>query len=415
MMAKFWGKSGNIKEEILKDFPIFKRKINGKRLIYLDSTATSQKPIQVLDVIYDFYSKVNSNVHRGIYRLSEEATEAYEKSREKVRKFINAASIREVVFTKGATESLNMVAMSWGLQNIKKDDNIVLTIMEHHSNMLPWRRVARLKKAKVYYIPITSDGFLDLSYLDKIKDAQVLAVTHVSNVLGTINPIRELAKWIHEKGGIIVVDGAQSTPHMPVDIKQLNVDFFAFSGHKMLGPTGIGVLYGREKILEETEPFLLGGEMIKKVSMNDEEWSDLPWKFEAGTPNFVGAVALGMAIDYLKSLGMSWVRKHEKKLTKYAIELLSKIPSIKIYGPLDVNYRGGVVSFTMNNVHPHDIATLLDEDGIAIRSGHHCAQPLHEYLGVAATARASFYIYNWEEDIEALYSSLLKIHKMFNE
>jgi cysteine desulfurase/selenocysteine lyase len=410
-----WGREIDIKKEILKDFPILGRKIGGKRLIYLDSTATSQKPIQVLDVIYEFYSRSNSNVHRGIYKLSEESTEAYEKSREKIKKFIGARDKREIIFTRNATESLNLIAYSWGSQIIRKGDNILLTVMEHHSNLLPWRRIAREKKANIHYIGITKDGRLDLSELDNYSklEPKILAITHVSNVLGTINPIKDLAKWIHDLGGFIVVDGAQSVPHMPVDVNDLDADFLVFSGHKMLGPTGIGVLYGKFEILDEMEPFLVGGEMISRVTLKDESWNELPWKFEAGTPNYVGAIALGMAIDYLNALGMDWVYNHERRLVRYALDKLLDVPGIKIYGPLDDRDRGGIISFTMDNVHPHDIATLLDEDGICIRSGHHCAQPLHDILGVPATARASFYIYNWEEDIDALTASLMKIHKLF--
>ncbi len=399
-----------------KDFPILKKIVHGKPMCYLDNAATSQKPRQVIDAMFDFYNQYNANVHRAIYELGEEATRGYEEARDKVAKFINAKSASEIVFTKGTTESLNMVAYGWGVKGkIKKGDKIVTTVMEHHSNMVPWFFVRDLTGATLMWSDIDNDGHLKMDELDRLIDenTKMVAVTHCSNVLGTINPIKEIAKRAHEVNALCVVDAAQSVPHMPIDVQDLGCDFLAFSGHKMLGPTGIGVLYGKIGVLEEMEPMLGGGEMIIEVHLGNARWNEVPYKFEGGTPNMAGAFGLGVAVDYLKAVGMSNVRKHEMVLTSYAIDVLKGIKGVRVYGPKDVKDRGGVVSFNIDNVHPHDVASIFDAEGIAIRSGHSCAQPLMERLGVAATARASFYIYNTVQDVDRLGKAVKKVQGVF--
>jgi cysteine desulfurase/selenocysteine lyase len=402
--------------KIKKDFPIMERKIHGKPLCYLDSAATSQKPRQVIEAISDFYSNCNANVHRAIYELGEDATRGYEGAREKIAHFINARSSSEIVFTRGTTESINIVAYGWGIKGkLEKGDEIVSTVMEHHSNHIPWFFVQDYKDVKLSWIDIDDEGFLKMEDLDRLvtERTKMVAVTQCSNVLGTINPIKEIAKKAHEVNALCLVDAAQSVPHSPVDVQNLDCDLLAFSGHKMLGPTGIGVLYGKEKVLEEMEPMLGGGEMIREVHLGRATWNDVPWKFEGGTPDPAGAVGLGAAIDYLSSLGMQNVRQHEIELTAYGLEMLSKIKGIRILGPMDPKKRGGLIAFTIPEAHPHDIAAILDAEGIAIRSGHNCAQPLLERYGVPATARASFYVYNSPEDIDRLVKGLKKVQEVF--
>ena len=401
-------------EVIKRDFPIFKRRIYGKPLIYLDNAATTQKPRQVIEAIREFYENYNANVHRGVYRLSIEATEAYENARAKVAKFINAKD-SEIVFTRNATEALNLVAYSWGLQNLKKGDRILLTEMEHHSNIVPWQLIANYTGAEIDYIPFNEDGLLVEEEVDRLLNLgpKIVSITHASNVLGTINNVKEIVEKAHKVGAIAVVDAAQSVPHMPVDVREIGCDFLAFSGHKALGPLGVGVLYGKRDLLKEMNPFLGGGDMISRVWLGGAEWNELPWKFEAGTSSVADVIGLGAAIDYLNSIGMDKVRAHEVKLTDYALKRLSEVPDIKIYGPRELDKRCAVISFNLPGIHPHDLASILDEEGIAIRAGHHCAQPLLNKLGVAATARASFYIYNSESDIDALVEGLYKARRIF--
>jgi len=401
---------------IKKDFPIFERKIHGKPLCYLDSAATSQKPKQVLDAVNEFYSKYNANVHRAIYELGEDATREFEGAREKVARFINAKSSSEIVFTRGTTESINIVAYGWGMKGkLRKGDEIVSTVMEHHSNHIPWFFLQDHVGAKISWIDIDDEGYLKMEELDRLitDRTKMVAVTQCSNVLGTINPIKEIAKKAHEVNALCLVDAAQSVPHSPVDVRDLDCDLLAFSGHKMLGPTGIGVLYGKEKVLEEMEPMLGGGEMIREVHLGRATWNDIPWKFEAGTPDSAGAVGLGAAIDYLNAIGMKNVRMHEVELNAYGLDMLRNIKGIRILGPLDPKMRGGLIAFTIPEAHPHDIAAILDAEGIAIRSGHNCAQPLMERCGIPATARASFYVYNSPEDVDRLVKGLKKVQEVF--
>lgn len=401
--------------EIRKDFPILERNINGKRLIYLDNAATSQKPKQVIEAIKEYYEKYNANVHRGLHTLSQEASEAYEKAHEVIAKFINAYSWEEVVFTSNSTDSLNIIAYSWGLKNIRKGDEIIITVMEHHSNMLPWRIVARLTGAKVKYIDITDDGLLRYDQLEEAisEKTKVIAVTLMSNVLGTINDVRRIAKLAHSVGAIIVVDGAQGVPHLPVNVRELEIDFLAFSGHKMLGPTGIGVLWGRKDLLEEMEPIKVGGGTIKDVTLESVEWHDLPWRFEPGTPNIAGGIGLAIAAEYLMRLGMENVREHEKELTAYTLKRLEELgDDIEYYGPRDPKQKGGVIAFNIKGLHHHIVGKSLDMFGIAVRSGMHCAHPLHYRLGIKGTVRASYYIYNVKEDVDALIDALKTIVKL---
>lgn len=403
-------------KKLREDFPILKIEVRGKRFVYLDSAATTQKPIQVIEAINNYYRKFNSNVHRGIYYISEEATRLYEEARMKVAKFINAESPRTIIFTRNATEAINLVAYSWGRKNIKEGDEILLTVMEHHSNLIPWQILAREKKAKLKFIHVNDDGTLQLEKLDELltSETKLLAITHVSNVLGTINPVKEIVDIAHKNGTVVVVDGAQSVPHIPVDVRDLKCDFVAFSGHKMLGPMGIGVLYGNEEILEKSEPFLGGGEMISQVWLDRATWNEIPWKFEAGTPNVEGAIGLGIAIDYLTKIGMENVAKEERKLTTYAMERLKEIGGVRIYGPENPELRSGLISFNLENIHPHDVGTILDQEGIAVRVGSHCAQPLMARFKTSSMVRASFYIYNSEEEIDIMVSALKKVKEIFS-
>lgn len=400
---------------IRADFPIFQQKVHGKPLIYLDSTATTQKPRQVLEAQDHYYRTYNANIHRGVYQIAEEATARYEEARKKVARFVNARSTREVIFTRGTTESVNLVAYAWGRMNVGPGDVIVLTEMEHHSNLVPWQILAEERGAKLRFIPITGQGELDLSGLDALLKGPVklLAVTQMSNVLGTVNPVAELARRAHAAGARILVDAAQGVPHMGVDVREVDCDFLAFSGHKMLGPTGIGVLYGKRELLEAMPPFLSGGEMIREVHLVHSEWNELPWKFEAGTMNIAGAIVLGYAIDYLAQIGYEAIRAHSAQLTERAMRLLGGIPGVRIYGPR-AERRGDIVSFTIDDVHAHDVATVLDHEGIAVRAGHHCAMPLHEKLGVAATTRASFYVYNLPSDVDLLAEAVGKVKQVFH-
>ncbi len=393
------------------DFPILNRKVNGKPLVYFDNASTSQKPRQVIDAISEFYEGYNSNVHRGIHSLSEEATEAYENAHEKAEGFINANS-DEVVFTRNATESLNLLAYSIGM-GLKKGDEILLTEMEHHSNIVPWQQVAKARNLKIRYAKVTSSGLLDMDDFHSLlsRKTRIVSAVHVSNVLGTINPVRQMAKAAHDFGSIFIVDAAQSIPHIPVDAKSIGCDFMAFSSHKMLGPTGIGVLYGRKDLFESMQPFNFGSDMIREVTFRGSSFSETPWKFEAGTPNIADGIGFGVAVDYLKKVGMDSIRTHEKILTKFAIEKLSEIPEISLYGPK--GERSGVISFNLGKVHSHDVAEVLDQEGIAIRAGHHCAMPLMGKLKVNGTARASFYLYNTKEEIIRFISALGKVKEVF--
>jgi cysteine desulfurase/selenocysteine lyase len=400
---------------IRQDFPILNEQINGKPAVYLDSTASSLRPEQVVNAMLDYYHKYNANIHRGVYRWSDEATFHYEKAHGKVKWLINAKTHREVIFTRNTTESINLVAHTWGRANIKPGDEIVTTMMEHHSNIVPWQMLAAEKGAKLRYIGLTEDGKLDLSNIDEFinEKTKLVAVAHMSNVLGTINPVAELAQKAHAVGALILVDAAQSVPHLPVDVQALDIDFLAFSGHKMCGPTGIGVLWGRRKLLEEMPPFMTGGDMIRTVTIEGSSWNDLPWKFEAGTPAIAEGIGLGAAVDYLQDFGMGQIRQHEMEITRYALGQLREIPDLKIFGPRKAEERGGVIAFNLGEVHPHDLATALDREGIAVRAGHHCAQPLADYLDVVATTRASFYLYNTFEEVDKLADSLQKARKIF--
>lgn len=401
--------------DIRKDFPILHQEINGHPLVYLDSAATSQKPRPVIEVLKRYYELDNSNVHRGVHTLGSRATEAYELAREKIARFIGAESPAQVIFTRGTTESLNMVAYGFARQELKEDDEIVLTAAEHHSNLIPWQQVARVTGAKLRYIPLQNDGTIRVEDARELINSKtkIVAIAQVSNVLGTIHPVRELADLVHAVGGIIVVDGAQSVPHMPVNVRELNCDFLAFSGHKMCGPTGIGVLYGKRALLDRMEPTYFGGEMIDVVELYEATWKETPWKFEGGTPIIAGAVGLGAAVDYLTEVGMEAIREHDREITTYALERLREIPELTIYGPDESAERGGLVTFNLGNIHPHDVSTVLDSEGIAIRAGHHCAQPLMRFLNVPATARASFYLYNTKQDIDALVHALLSAKEFF--
>ena len=406
-------------EKIRLDFPILTKEIFGNPLVYLDNAATSQKPRQVIDALIDYYENFNANVHRGVHTLSVEATDRFEDAREKVSSFINCESSDSVIWTRNASESLNLVAYSWGAHNIGEGDEILLTPMEHHSNLVPWQELARRKNAVIKFIPMLENGTLDMDQVDDLiteKTALVSAV-HMSNALGTINPVRELAEKAHRSGAKILVDGAQSVPHMPTNVQELNCDFLVFSGHKMLGPTGIGALYVEKEILESMEPFLTGGEMVLEVSYQKASWADLPMRFEAGTPNIADSIGLGSAVDYLNGLGMENVREHEKDLTAYALDRFRKadLEGLDLFGPDDPNIRGGVFSFNTPDVHPHDLGTFLDRMGIAVRTGHHCAMPLVRSLGVAATTRASFYLYNTEKEVDILVDAVTEALRYFRD
>ncbi|WP_261765392.1 cysteine desulfurase [Schleiferilactobacillus harbinensis] len=385
--------------------------------VYLDSAATAQKPQAVIDALVHYYTRQNANVHRGVYTLAEQATEAYENARQTVADFIHAEDTANIIFTRGTTESLNWIAQSWGGTHIQAGDEIIITIMEHHSNLVPWQQLALRTGAKLRYVDIDDQGLLDMPAYRAMLSARtkIVAVTQVSNVLGTINPIQEIGQLAHAAGAILVVDGAQSAPHMPVDVQALGADFFAFSGHKMLGPTGIGVLYGKMALLEAMPPIEFGGEMISKVEKFQTTWADIPWRFEGGTPNIAGAIGLAAAIRYLQAIGLDKIRDHERALTTYALDQLKAIPGLTIYGPQDAAQRGGVIAFTLNGVHPHDLATVLDTQQVAVRAGHHCAQPLMQRLGVVATARASFYLYNGQADVDRLVAAVNEAKEFFQQ
>jgi cysteine desulfurase / selenocysteine lyase len=403
-------------EEIRKDFPILSRRVHDKPLVYLDSTASSQKPLSVIETMNTYYRTYHANVHRGVYEISEEATAAMEKARIKIARFIHARQSKQVIFTRNTSESINLVAYSWGNANIHAGDMIILSEMEHHSNLIPWQLLAQRTGARLEFIPVTDDGRLRQDIYAQLlqQGPRLVAITHMSNVLGTINPVQEMIAQAHEAGALVLLDAAQSVPHLPVDVQALDVDFLCFSGHKMLGPTGIGVLYGKRNLLEAMPPFMGGGDMIRKVGLRESTWNDLPWKFEAGTPAIAEAIGLGAAVDYLNALDMENVLQHEREITAYAMEQLRTIPGLTIYGP-DANSRGGVISFTLDDIHPHDLASILDQQaGVAIRAGHHCAQPLMERFGLSATARASFYVYTLEEEIDTLVQGLHKAKTVFS-
>jgi len=398
------------------DFPLLQRTVHGKPLTFLDSAATSQKPRQVIEAVDTYFRHYNANVHRALYELGEEATRLYEGAREKIAAFIHAKAPEEVVFTRGTTEAINTVAYGWGVKGkIGPADEIVGTVMEHHSNHVPWHFVKDLKGTTLKYVDVEDDGTLKMSDYDTLltRNTRLVAVTQCSNVLGTINDIREIARRAHEVGALCLVDAAQSVPHMPVDVQALGCDLLAFSGHKMLGPTGTGVLWGRKEVLDAMEPLHGGGEMIREVHLGSAKWGDVPAKFEGGTPNMAGVVGLGTAVDYLTALGMENVRRHERELTAYALEVLGKLPGVRLFGPLDADRRGGVVSFDIEGVHPHDVASILDVEGLCVRSGQHCAQPLHDRFQVPATTRASFYVYNTTEEIDRLAAGIRKVQQVF--
>lgn len=401
-------------EQIRKDFPILQRKIGGKQLVYLDNAATSQKPRSVIDALTGYYEGYNANIHRGIHTLAEEATDAYESVRDTVREFIDAEHSHEIIFTRNSTEAVNLVAYSWGNANILPGDEIVLTAMEHHSNLIPWQRLAAERNAKLVFIPITEDGQLDIKEARKLisSKTKIVAVTLMSNVLGTINPVKELAKLAHEKGAVILVDGAQGVPHVKTSVRDLDVDFLVFSMHKMLGPTGVGILYGKTELLEAMPPFQSGGHMITSVWRDKATWTELPWKFEAGTSNIADVIASGKAIEYLTALGMDNVREHEIEITKYALKKLNELGDITIFGPKDATLRGGVISFNVDAIHAHDIGQICADAAIAVRAGHHCCQPLMRDLNVMGTARASFYIYNTKDEVDLLFEALKEADKV---
>ena len=402
---------------IRKDFPILFQEVNDEPLVYLDNAATTQKPTQVLDVLRHYYEHDNANVHRGVHTLAERATADYENSREKVRAFINAKETAEVLFTRGTTTGLNWLARSYGDAFIKEGDEIVISYMEHHSNIIPWQQLVERTGAVLRYLPLTDQGFIDMTAAKDIinEKTAIVSLAYVSNVLGVINPIKELAEIAHANNAVMIVDGAQATPHMAVDVQALDADFFAFSGHKMCGPTGIGVLYGKRHWLEQMEPVEFGGEMIDFVNLFDSTWKELPWKFEAGTPNIAGAIALGAAVDYLNEIGMENIHRYEQELVDYVLPKLHEIDGITTYGPQDPKHHTGVIAFNLDGIHPHDVATALDMEGIAVRAGHHCAQPLMNYLNLPATARASFYFYNTKEDADRLIEAIQATKEFFKD
>lgn len=400
---------------IRQDFPVLQREAHpGVPLVYLDSTATSQKPLAVIQAMDDFYRRSNANIHRGVHALAEESTALYEQARQKVAQFINAPTARQIVFTRNTSESINLVAYTWARANLNSGDLVILTEMEHHSNLVPWHMLAAERNLRLEFIPVTESGLLDLQTYQTLlsQTPKLVAFTHMSNVLGTITPAEEIIRLAHQAGAITLVDGAQSVPHLPIDVQALDADFLAFSAHKMLGPTGIGVLYGKEKLLESMPPFLGGGDMIKEVKLRSFRPNELPYKFEAGTPAIAEAVGFGAAIDYLTEAGMSAVRAHEHEIIAYTLERLEEIPELHLLGP-SADQKGGVAAFTMDGVHPHDVAQILDMSGIAVRAGHHCAQPLHEKFGIPASTRASFYIYNTTEEVDKLVDGIYKVKKIF--
>jgi cysteine desulfurase/selenocysteine lyase len=402
-------------QRIRQDFPILEREVRpGVKLVYLDSTATAQKPTAVLNAMDDFYRRSNANIHRGVHALAEEATGLYEQAREKIAKFIHAASPRQIIYTRNTTESINLVAQTWGRANLKSGDLVILTEMEHHSNLVPWQMLAAERGLRLEFIPVTPDGLLDLDEYKKLLEQgpKLVAFTQMSNVLGTITPAAEIIQLAHTAGALTLVDGAQSVPHFPVDVQALDVDFLAFSAHKMVGPTGIGALYGKTALLEAMPPFMGGGDMIKEVKLRSFRPNDLPYKFEAGTPAIAEAVGFGAAVDYLTAIGMEKIAAHEHEITAYALERLEEIPGVKLFGPA-AEKKGGVASFTLQGVHPHDVAQILDSDGIAVRAGHHCAQPLHEKFGIPATSRASFYLYSTPDEVDQLVAGIYKVKQYF--
>lgn len=401
---------------IRADFPILSREIKpGVRVVYLDSTATTQKPVQVITTMDDYYRRSNANIHRGIHVLAEEATALYEEARETVARFINAPAARQIIFTRNTTESINLVAHTWGRTNLNSGDVIILTEMEHHSNLIPWQMLAAEKKIQLEFIPVDTHGYLDLEAYRKLLnlDPKLVAFTHMSNVLGTINPAADMTQMAHESGAIVLIDGAQSVPHFPVDIQSIGADFLAFSAHKMCGPTGVGVLYGKKELLEEMPPFLGGGDMIKRVELRSYTSNSIPHKFEAGTPAIAEAIGLGAAIEYLLQVGLDSIAAQEQVVVDYALDRLTEIPGVTVYGP-EAKDRGGVTAFNLDGVHPHDVAQILDGDGIAVRAGHHCAMPLHDILDIPASTRASYYLYNSIADVDKLVDSIYKVKKLFN-
>lgn len=401
--------------KIIKDFPILNREINGKKLVYLDNAATSQKPVQVIKALTHYYEHYNANIHRGLHTLSEEATCAFEETREKVRDFIEAESEREIIFTRNATEAINLVVNCWGKENVQAGDEIVISALEHHSNFVPWQQLALEKGATLRFIELTEDGRIDLKHAAEVIGAKtkIVAISQMSNVLGSITPVKEIVALARKNGAVILLDGAQGVPHIATSVKDLDVDFLAFSFHKMLGPTGVGVLYGKEALLQKMPPFMFGGDMIASVHRDRTKFNELPWKFEAGTPNIADVIASGAAIDYLNEIGMDNVRQHEIEITAYAMNRIEELSGVKIYGPRDASLKGGVLSFTFSDIHPHDLGQLLNESGVAIRAGHHCCQPLMNDLGVSGTARASFYIYNTNEDVDAFINALVEAKRIF--
>ena len=401
---------------IRRDFPILRRDVNGKPLVYLDNAATSQRPVQVIAEITRFYRDSNSNIHRGVHTLSQEATQQYEDAREQVRAFINAPRVEEIIFTSGTTMSLNLVATGWARTNLERGDEVVLSEIEHHSNIVPWQMLRDERGIVLKFIPLLPDGTLDLDEARRLITGRtrLLSVTHASNALGTIVPVTELAAMAHEHGALVCIDGAQSVPHMPVDVQALGIDLLAFSGHKMLGPTGTGVLWGRHEVLDSMEPMFGGGEMILTVTLERSTWNEIPHRFEAGTPNIAGVVGLGAAVSYLTALGMERVREHEVELVDYALRRLGDVPGVTIFGPPDAQARGGVVSFDLEGVHPHDVGQVLDAHGVAIRTGHHCAQPVMAALDLPATARASFYLYNTMDEVDALAGAVEEASRFFD-
>ncbi len=403
-------------EEIREQFPVLSREVRpGTRLVYLDSAATSQKPKSVIQAAVSFYEQKNSNIHRGIHRLAEEATQAHEDARQRIADFIGAKSARELIFTRNATESINLVANAWGRANLKSGDLVLLTEMEHHSNIVPWQILAQEIGLQLEFVPVTDEGRLDLEAYKSLLDQgpRLVGIVHVSNMLGTINPVAQMTTMAHEADALVLIDGAQSVPHMPVNVSELGVDFYAFSGHKMCGPTGIGVLYGREALLEEMPPFLGGGDMIKRVRLDGFTTAEIPWKFEAGTPAIAQAIGLGAAVDFLNEVGIDAVHAHEQRITGYALDRLSEVPGVTVYGP-ELAVRAGVLSFTMAGLHPHDVAQILDDDGVAVRAGHHCTMPIHERFDIPASVRASFYLYNTIDEVDLLVEGLHKAIQVFD-
>ncbi len=401
--------------EIRRQFPIFQRETRpGVPLVYLDSTATSQKPLVVIEAMNDFYRRSNANIHRGVHTLAEEATALYEEARVKIAKFIHAPSAHQIIYTRNTTESINLVAYSWGRANLKAGDLVILTEMEHHSNLVPWHILQAERGIELEFISVTDDGLLDLDMYRALlaRGPKLVSFAHMSNVLGTINPAAEIIRLAHEAGAVTIVDGAQSIPHFKVDVQALDADFLAFSAHKMCGPTGIGALYGKTALLESMPPFLGGGDMIKEVKLRSFRPNTLPHKFEAGTPAIAESVGFGAAVDYLSSVGMDAIAEHEHAITEYALERLEEVPGVKVFGP-SAQHKGGVTAFTLDGVHPHDVAQILDKDGIAVRAGHHCAQPLHEKFGIPATSRASFYLYNTKDEVDLLINGIYKVKELF--